>query len=75
MATVTPTDRPKSVCNRCVIEVLVAFLCCHVAFLNFSVGVGAFVIGLSQISSLSFSLKNQDTKNHIVHILHFFLHL
>ena len=29
---VTPTDCPKSVCNRCVIEVLVAFLCCHVAF-------------------------------------------
>ena len=27
-----------------------AFLCCHVAFLDFSVGVGAFVIRLSQIS-------------------------
>ena len=26
------TDRPKLVRNRCVIEVLVAFLCCHVAF-------------------------------------------
>ena len=39
----TPTDRPKSVRNRCVIEV---FGC----FLDFSVGVGAFVIGLSQIS-------------------------
>ena len=25
----TPTDRPESVCNRCVIEVFVAFLCCH----------------------------------------------
>ena len=47
---VTPTDRPKSVRNRYVIKVLVAFLCCHVAF-GFSVGVGAFVIGLSQISS------------------------
>ena len=31
----TPTDRPKSVHNLCVIEVLVAFLCCHVAFLDF----------------------------------------
>ena len=28
----THTDRPKSACNRCVIEVLVAFLCCHVGF-------------------------------------------
>ena len=28
----TPTDRVKSVRNRCVIEFLVAFLCCHVAF-------------------------------------------
>ena len=26
------------------------FLCCRVAFLDFSVGVGAFVIGLSLIS-------------------------
>ena len=32
-----------------------ALLCCHVDFLDFSVGVGAFVIGLSQISSF-FSL-------------------
>ena len=48
---VTPTDRPKSVRNRCVIDVfggVFVFSCC---FLDFSVGVGAFVIGLSQISS------------------------
>ena len=51
MTVVTPTDRPKSVLNRCVIEVLVAFLYCHVAFWIFSVGVGALVIGLSRISS------------------------
>ena len=51
VAVVTPTDRPKSVRNRCVIEVFMACLCCRVAFLDFSVGVGAFVIGLSQISS------------------------
>ena len=31
----TPTDRVKSVRNRCVIEVLVAFLYCHVAFYIF----------------------------------------
>ena len=36
---VTRTDRPKSVRNRCISEVLVAFLCCHVCFLEFSVGV------------------------------------
>ena len=29
---ITPTDRPKSVRNRCVMEVMMAFLCCHVAF-------------------------------------------
>ena len=32
VAVVTSTDRPKSVRNRCVIEVLVAFLCFHFAF-------------------------------------------
>ena len=32
MTAVTPTDRPYSVRNSCVIKVLVAFLCCHVAF-------------------------------------------
>ena len=53
MTAVTSTDRtrPESVLNRCVIKVLVAFLCCHVAFLDFSVGVGAFVTELIQISS------------------------
>ena len=32
VTTVTQADRPKSVRNSCVIKVLVAFLCCHVAF-------------------------------------------
>ena len=50
MIVVTPTDCLKLVCNRCVTTVLAAVLCCHV-FMWFSVGVGAFVIGLSQISS------------------------
>ena len=42
VANVTPTDRPKSVRNRCVIEVLVACVlsCC---FWGFPVGVGVFV--------------------------------
>ena len=34
VAVVTPNGRPKSVRNRCVIEVLEAFLCCHVVFLD-----------------------------------------
>ena len=51
MAVVTQTDRPKSVRNRCVIEVFggVFVLSCY--FLDFSVGVGTFVVELSQISS------------------------
>ena len=43
MTVVTPTDRPKSVCNRCVIEVFGGVLCCPLVF-EFSVGIGIFVI-------------------------------
>ena len=51
-AVVTPTDRPKSVRNRCVIELFVAlFVLSLCLFFDISVGVGAFVIRLSQISS------------------------
>ena len=47
---VTPTDRPKSVRNRCVIEVFGGVcVCCPLVF-EFSVGIGGFVIGLGQIS-------------------------
>ena len=49
VAIVTSTDRPKSVRNGCVIAFLVACLSRFV--LDFSMGVGAFVIGLSEISS------------------------
>ena len=54
LTVVTPTDRPKLVRNRCVIEDFWwRFSCCHDAFwIFFSVGVGTFVIGLSQISSI-----------------------
>ena len=48
MAVVTPTDRPKSARNRCVFGGVVVFSRC---FLDFSVGVDAFVMGLIQISS------------------------
>ena len=52
VAVVTPTDRPNSVFNRCVIEGFggVFVLFCHIAFWTLSV-VRAFVIGLLQISS------------------------
>ena len=50
MAIVTPTDRPKSVRNRCVIDVFVVVCVLSRCFLDFSVGVRAFVIGLSQLS-------------------------
>ena len=53
MAIVTPADRPKSVRNRCVIEVFGGVLYVVTLLFGFSVGVRASVIGLSQISSFS----------------------
>ena len=44
MTAVTPIDRPKSVRNRCVIEVFGAVFMLSRCFLDFSVGVGASVI-------------------------------
>ena len=55
VAVVTKTDRPKSVRNRCVIEVFDDVIVLSSCFLDFSVSVRTFVIGLSQISYL-FSL-------------------
>ena len=43
VAIVDPTDRRKSVRNRCVIEVFDGVFVLSRCFLNFSVGVGAFV--------------------------------
>ena len=51
VAVVASADRPKSARNRCVIyEVLCGSFVLSNCFLEFSVGVGAFVIGLSEIS-------------------------
>ena len=44
VAIVTPTDRVR---NRCVIEIFGGVFMLSRCFLDFSVGVGAFVIGLS----------------------------
>ena len=54
VALVTPTDRPKSVRNRCLIELFVALFVLSLCPFDISVGVGAFVIGLGQISSFLF---------------------
>ena len=56
-AIVTPTDRPKSVRNCCVIEVFGGVYVLSSCFFGFSVGVGAIVIGLSQISFFFSSTK------------------
>ena len=48
---VTPTDRPQSVRNSCVIKVFGGVFMLSRCFLDCSVGVGVFVTGLSQISS------------------------
>ena len=45
------TYRPKSVRNRCLIELFVALFVLSLCPFDISVGVGAFVIGLGQISS------------------------
>ena len=58
MNAVTPTDLPKSVRNHRVIKVFGGVFMLSRCFLDFSVGVGAFVIGLSQISSF-FSYPEQ----------------
>ena len=53
MTEVTPYDRPKSVRNRCIIELGDVFVlsCCP---FDISVDIRAFVIGLSQISSSAY---------------------
>ena len=51
VAVVTPTDRPKLVRNHSVIELFVALFVLSLCPFDISVGVGAFVIRLSQISS------------------------
>ena len=53
MVVATQTDRPKSVRNCCVIGVLLPFVCCQFA-VGVSVGIGTFVIALSQISFFFF---------------------
>ena len=60
VALVTPTDRPKSVRNRCLIEPFCGVVCAVTCPFDISVGVGAFVIGLGQISSFLSFLRVED---------------
>ena len=50
-------DRPKSMRYRCVFESFGGVFMLSRCFLDFSVGVGAFVIGQSQISSFFSSIE------------------
>ena len=59
VAIVTQTDHPKSIRNRCVIKIFGGVFVLPRFFLNFSFGVRAFVIGLSQISSFFSYLNNE----------------
>ena len=61
MTAVTPTDLPKSVRNRCVIEVFGSVFYVVTLLFYVSVDVGAFVIGLSQISSFFSYVENTIT--------------
>ena len=55
---VTPTDRPKSVRNRCVIEFFVEFFCCHFATFVISVRIRTFVMGQSDLFLFLYCLCN-----------------
>ena len=63
-AIVTLTDRPRSVRNRYVIKVFGGVFVLSRCFLDFSVGVGAFGIGLIQISSFSLRLFRTEWHMH-----------
>ena len=63
---VSPTDRPKPVRNRCVIELFVAFFVLSLCPFDISAGVGAFVIGLSQISSFFSSVAVKKRKYNVL---------
>ena len=60
---VTPTYRPKSVRNRCVIKLFVALFVLSLCPFGICVGVGAFVIGLSQISSFFLCIASTSNRN------------
>ena len=60
MAVVTPTGRPKSVRNRCIIEIFGVVFVLSLCFLEFSVGESIFVIELSQMFSPTVLVYRMD---------------
>ena len=60
---VAPTDRPMSVRNRCVIELFGGVFVLSFCPVDISVGIRAFVIRLSQISSFFSLLQMMLTYN------------
>ena len=70
MTAVTPTDRPKSVRNSCVIKVFGGVFMLSRCFLDCSVGVWVFVTGLSQISSFFFNLRKEGYNYEILTFKH-----
>ena len=72
VAVITPTDRPKSVRNRCLIELFCYVVCVVALPFDSSVGVGAFVIGLGHISSFLSSEKQTYSAPHSLRTHTFF---
>ena len=71
VALVTPTDRPKSVRNRCLIELFCDVVCVVTCPFDISVGLGAFVIGLGQISSFLSPKSNNVGRYRKLHFIQF----
>ena len=65
MAVVTPTERPKSVHNRCVNELFVALFVLSLCPFDISVSAGAIGIGLSQISSFLSQYNSTQLKSFV----------
>ena len=59
MAVASPTDHPTSVRNRYVIDDLVAFLCCHLTYLNLLFGIGFYYRTESDIFLLLLKMSYQ----------------
>ena len=62
VALVTPTDRPKSVRNSCLIGLFCGVVCVVICPFDISVGVGTFVIGLGQITSFLSFFENEECR-------------
>ena len=65
MAVDSPTDRPKSVRNGLLIELFKALFVLSLYPFDNYVGIGAFVIGLSQISSFFLLNVFSNRTNHL----------